>query len=185
MRAQLQFLGAADTVTGSRYLIETESARILVDCGLFQGYKVLRARNRAPFPVEPGRVDVVVLSHAHLDHSGYRPALIRDGFRGPLYATPGTIELCGELLPDSGYLMEEEARHAASRRWSTESKLDGAADPTAPHLEPPPRSTVAPRMMASPIQNDDQSAPRNWVSPGMLTRRMSRGWHRTGWCRAD
>lgn len=118
MRAQLQFLGAADTVTGSRYLIETESARILVDCGLFQGYKVLRARNRAPFPVEPGRLDAVVLSHAHLDHSGYLPALIRDGFRGPVYATPGTIELCGELLPDSGYLLEEEARHAASGRWS-------------------------------------------------------------------
>ena len=95
MRAQHQFLGAADTVTGSRYLIETESARILVDCGLFQGYKVLRARNRAPFPVEPGRLDAVVLSHAHLDHSGYLPALIRDGFRGPVYATPGTIELCG------------------------------------------------------------------------------------------
>ena len=118
MRAHLQFLGAADTVTGSRYLIETESSRILVDCGLFQGYKVLRARNRAAFPVPPDRIDAVVLSHAHLDHSGYLPALIRDGFRGPVYATPGTIELCGELLPDSGYLMEEEARHAASGHWS-------------------------------------------------------------------
>jgi len=121
MRAQLQFLGAADTVTGSRYLIEAESSRVLVDCGLFQGYKVLRARNRAAFPVAPDRIDAVVLSHAHLDHSGYLPALIRDGFRGPVYATPGTIELCGELLPDSGYLMEEEARHAASGHWSKHS----------------------------------------------------------------
>lgn len=116
--ATLQFLGAADTVTGSRYLIESEGSRILVDCGLFQGYKVLRARNRSPFAVDPSRVDAVVLSHAHLDHSGYLPALIRDGFHGPVYATPGTIELCGEVLPDSGYLMEEEARHASTHHWS-------------------------------------------------------------------
>ena len=114
----LQFLGAADTVTGSRYLIETASSRILVDCGLFQGYKVLRSRNRSPFPVPPHEIDAVILSHAHLDHSGYLPALVRDGFHGPVYATPGTIELCGELLPDSGHLLEEEARHAAAHRWS-------------------------------------------------------------------
>jgi metallo-beta-lactamase family protein len=117
-RASLQFLGAADTVTGSRHLVETASSRILVDCGLFQGYKVLRLRNRSPFTVAPDRIDAVVLSHAHLDHSGYLPALVRDGFRGQVYATPGTIELCGELLPDSGYLLEEEARHAAAHRWS-------------------------------------------------------------------
>jgi metallo-beta-lactamase family protein len=119
MDAHLQFLGAADSVTGSRYLIDTGTTRILVDCGLFQGYKVLRERNRAPFHVLPESIDAVVLSHAHLDHSGYVPALVRDGFRGPVYATPGTAELCGVMLPDSGYLLEEEARHAASGHWSS------------------------------------------------------------------
>lgn len=119
MNDYLQFLGAADSVTGSRYLIDTESSRILVDCGLFQGYKVLRERNRAEFAVPPASIDAVVLTHAHLDHSGYVPALVRDGFNGPVYATPGTAELCGVMLPDSGYLLEEEARHAAEGRWSS------------------------------------------------------------------
>ncbi|WP_430646866.1 MBL fold metallo-hydrolase RNA specificity domain-containing protein [Agromyces sp. GXS1127] len=114
----IRFLGAADTVTGSRHLVESDGARVLVDCGLFQGYKVLRARNRRPFPVEPASIDAVVLTHAHLDHSGYLPALVRDGFAGRILATPGTIELAGILLADSAYLMEEEARHAASRHWS-------------------------------------------------------------------
>ena len=114
----LRFLGAADTVTGSRYLVETGGVRVLVDCGLFQGYKVLRERNRRPFPVAPETIDAVVLSHAHLDHSGYLPALVRDGFAGHVWASPGTIELCRVMLADSAYLMEEEARHAASRHWS-------------------------------------------------------------------
>lgn len=118
MNTQLRFLGAADTVTGSRYLIDTGAARILVDCGLFQGYKVLRDRNRAPFPVPPESIDAIVLSHAHLDHTGYLPALVRDGFTGPVYATTGTSELAAVMLPDSGYLLEEEARHAARGHWS-------------------------------------------------------------------
>ncbi|WP_353810214.1 MBL fold metallo-hydrolase RNA specificity domain-containing protein [Agromyces sp. SYSU T00194] len=118
MDATLRFLGAADTVTGSRTLVEAGDARILVDCGLFQGYKVLRDRNRARFPVPPDSIDAVVLSHAHLDHTGYLPALVRDGFRGPVYATSGTVDLCGVMLPDSGYLQEEEARHAARGGWS-------------------------------------------------------------------
>lgn len=129
----LQFLGGADSVTGSKYLIDAGGTRILVDCGLFQGYKVLRERNRAPFPVPPDSIDAVVLSHAHLDHSGYLPALVRDGFRGPVYATRGTAELCGVMLPDSGYLLEEEARHAASRHWSSHrdpTPLYTAADAT-------------------------------------------------------
>lgn len=129
----LQFLGGADSVTGSKYLIDAGGTRILLDCGLFQGYKVLRERNRAPFPVPPDSIDAVVLSHAHLDHSGYLPALVRDGFRGPVYATPGTVELCGVMLPDSGYLLEEEARHAASRRWSS-------------HRDPQPLYTAADAM---------------------------------------
>jgi metallo-beta-lactamase family protein len=113
--ARLRFLGATDTVTGSRYLVESPERRILVECGLFQGYKRIRDRNRVSFPVSPASLDAVILTHAHLDHTGYVPALVRDGFRGPIYATPGTTELCTLLLPDSGYLQEEEARHADDR----------------------------------------------------------------------
>jgi metallo-beta-lactamase family protein len=112
---QLSFLGATDSVTGSRYLLEHGGRRVLVDCGLFQGYKKLRERNRAPLPVPPASVDAVVLTHAHLDHSGYIPALVKRGFRGPVYATPGTADLCALLLPDSGHLQEEEAETARAR----------------------------------------------------------------------
>ena len=109
--ATLRFLGATDSVTGSRYLVESGGKHLLVDCGLFQGYKNLRDRNRHPFPIQPALLDAVLLTHAHLDHSGYLPALVRDGFRGRVYCTSGTAELCRILLPDSGYLPEEEARH--------------------------------------------------------------------------
>lgn len=109
---RLTFLGATATVTGSRYLVEAGNARVLVDCGLFQGYKPLRLRNWAPFPVEPGSIDAVVLTHAHLDHSGYLPRLIREGFTGPVWCTSATRDLCGILLPDSGHLLEEEAGYA-------------------------------------------------------------------------
>jgi metallo-beta-lactamase family protein len=116
--ASLQFLGAAGTVTGSRYLIETNGRRVLIDCGLFQGYKQLRDRNRAAFPVPPETIDTVLLTHAHLDHSGYIPALVRNGFRGKVICTPATAELCSLLLPDSGHLQEEEARFAKKRGYS-------------------------------------------------------------------
>ncbi|WP_127476584.1 MBL fold metallo-hydrolase RNA specificity domain-containing protein [Microbacterium sulfonylureivorans] len=118
MSSTLQFLGAADTVTGSRYLITTPSTRVLVDCGLFQGYKHLRDRNRAPFPVPPDSIDAVVVSHAHLDHSGYLPALVRDGFHGRIFSTEGTAGLSRIMLPDSAHLLEEEARFAAKHTWS-------------------------------------------------------------------
>lgn len=111
----LRFLGATDTVTGSRYLIDSGGKRVLVDCGLFQGYKRSRERNRAPFPIPPHSIDAVVLTHAHLDHTGYVPALVRDGFAGPVYATEGTFDLCKLILPDSGHLQEEEARYALHR----------------------------------------------------------------------
>jgi metallo-beta-lactamase family protein len=114
----LQFLGAASTVTGSRYLVESAGQRILVDCGLFQGYKQLRDRNRADFPVPPDTIDTVLLTHAHLDHSGYLPALVRNGFRGKVICTPATRELCSLLLPDSGHLQEEEARYARKKGFS-------------------------------------------------------------------
>ncbi|NYE21503.1 MBL fold metallo-hydrolase RNA specificity domain-containing protein [Microbacterium immunditiarum] len=118
----LQFLGGADSVTGSRFLIEFESTRLLVDCGMFQGYKVLRERNRAPFPIAPDSITAVVLTHAHLDHSGYVPALVRDGFSGPVYATAGTTDLAGIMLPDSGYLAEEEAKRAERHGYSKHAK---------------------------------------------------------------
>jgi metallo-beta-lactamase family protein len=115
---RLQFLGAAETVTGSRYLVETRSGRILVDCGLFQGYKRLRERNWEPFPVDPASIQAVVLTHAHLDHSGYLPRLCREGFRGKIYCTEGTRDLLEILLPDSGRLQEEQARHANAGAYS-------------------------------------------------------------------
>lgn len=118
----LTFLGAAGTVTGSRYLVEAEGRRILIDCGLFQGYKQLRLRNWNPFPVPPRSIETVLLTHAHLDHSGYLPALVRDGFRGNVYCTPATAELCGLLLPDSGHLQEEEARFAQRHHYSRHGK---------------------------------------------------------------
>ncbi len=114
----LTFLGATGTVTGSRYLVEADGQRILVDCGLFQGFKQLRLRNWSPFPVSPSSIHAVVLTHAHIDHSGYLPALVRNGFRGEIYCTPATADLCRLLLPDSAHLQEEEARFAAQRGFS-------------------------------------------------------------------
>lgn len=112
MAIKISFLGATDTVTGSRYLVEADGVRVLVDCGLFQGPKKLRERNwRAP-SFEPSSLDVVVLTHAHIDHTGYLPRLRKMGFRGPVYCTDGTRDLLQILLPDSGHLQEDEARHA-------------------------------------------------------------------------
>jgi metallo-beta-lactamase family protein len=116
--AQIQFLGATQTVTGSRHLIEAGGYRVLVDCGLFQGYKALRARNWEPFPVEPASLSAVILTHAHIDHTGYLPRLVRDGFSGPVYATSASVELCRILLPDSARLQEEEAGYANRRGYS-------------------------------------------------------------------
>ncbi len=112
MSASLRFLGAAGTVTGSRFFVETPHARVLVDCGLFQGRKPLRLRNWEPFPVDPGLLDAVLLTHAHVDHCGFLPALLRAGFRGRVFATRGTAELARIVLPDSGRLHEEDALHA-------------------------------------------------------------------------
>lgn len=116
---QLTFLGATGTVTGSKYLLREGASSVLLDCGLFQGYKDLRLRNWSPLPVAPASIDAMILTHAHLDHSGYLPLLARSGFRGKVYCTDGTYDLCKILLPDSGYLLEEEAeflnRHQLSK----------------------------------------------------------------------
>ncbi len=115
---KIQFLGATETVTGSRYLIETNQSKLLVDCGLFQGYKELRLRNWAPLAVNPATLDYVLLTHAHIDHSGYIPALVKNGFRGKIFCTDATLDLCRILLPDSGHLFEEEARYANRHDYS-------------------------------------------------------------------
>ena len=109
---KLSFLGAAGTVTGSKTLVEHDTKKLLVDCGLFQGYKNLRLMNWQAFPFDPRRLDAVVLTHAHLDHSGALPLLVRQGYRGPVFATPGTIDVCRVLLPDSARLQEEAAEYA-------------------------------------------------------------------------
>lgn len=109
---QIGFFGATGTVTGSRYLLQAAGKRLLVDCGLFQGLKQLRLRNWAPFPVDPASIDAVVLTHAHLDHSGNLPLLVKNGFRGRIHCTDATQALCGILLPDSAHLLEEEAERA-------------------------------------------------------------------------
>lgn len=108
---RITFLGAAGTVTGSRFLVESGGTRVLVDCGQFQGIKALRLKDRQPFPVPPKSIDAVVLTHAHIDHSGYLPALVREGFHGPVYATDATRALLEVLLPDAAHLQEEEARY--------------------------------------------------------------------------
>jgi metallo-beta-lactamase family protein len=117
----LSFLGGAGTVTGSKYLLESEDRRLLVDCGLFQGLKVLRLKNWAPLPVAPGDIDAVLLTHAHLDHSGYLPVLIKAGFRGRVFCTRSTAELCRILLPDAGHLQEKDADFANRHGFSKHS----------------------------------------------------------------
>ncbi|MDE2293748.1 MAG: MBL fold metallo-hydrolase [Elusimicrobia bacterium] len=118
MAPTLQFLGAARTVTGSRYLLRAAGREALVDCGLFQGLKELRERNWAPMPLAPGTLDGLLLTHAHVDHSGGLPRLVRQGYKGPVYCTPATRELLRLLLPDSGHLQEEQARFANKRGFT-------------------------------------------------------------------
>ena len=115
---RLTFMGAAGTVTGSKYLLEHGGKRLLVDCGLFQGLKQLRLRNWDRFPMDPSAIDAVVLTHAHIDHSGYLPALAKQGFRGPVYATEATRDLSTLMLPDSGHLQEEDAFYANKHGFS-------------------------------------------------------------------
>jgi metallo-beta-lactamase family protein len=118
MTLKLTFLGGAGTVTGSKYLLERDGKRILVDCGLFQGYKTLRLRNWAALPGPPGSLDAVVITHAHLDHTGYLPLLVKNGYHGPIFCTAATKDLCGILLPDSGHLQEQDAEFANRRKFS-------------------------------------------------------------------
>jgi metallo-beta-lactamase family protein len=114
----LSFLGAAGTVTGSKYALSNGQHTLLVDCGLFQGFKTLRLRNWAPLPIEPERIGAVILTHAHLDHSGYLPLLVRRGFKGPVLCSRATADLCAILLPDAGHLQEKDAEFANRHGFS-------------------------------------------------------------------
>ena len=120
-RHSLTFLGAAGTVTGSKHLLEVDGRRVLVDCGLFQGLKDLRLRNWEPFAIDPASIDAVILTHAHLDHCGYLPRLVGAGYRGRIFCTPATKDLCSLVLPDAARLQEEDAREANRRGYSKHS----------------------------------------------------------------
>lgn len=156
--ASIRFLGAAGTVTGSRFLVTSGTARVLVDAGLFQGPKALRLRNRAPWPLDPRTLSATVLTHAHVDHTGALPQLARDGFRGAVHCTSATRDLAGLLLPDSGRLQEEEARYANRKGYSKHAPdarpLYTEADAVAvlPQLSPLPygqRREIAPGVVLS------------------------------------
>src|SRR5580765_1919346 len=114
----LTFLGAAGTVTGSKHLLDTGTHRVLVDCGLFQGLKELRERNWQPLPIAASAIDAVILTHAHLDHCGYLPRLAAQGFKGRVFCTPATRDLCSLVLPDSAHIQEEDARDANRHGYS-------------------------------------------------------------------
>ena len=115
---RLTFLGATGTVTGSKYLLEADGERLMIDCGLFQGHKELRLRNWSPLPVDPSSIHWVVLTHAHLDHTGFIPRLVKEGFHGQILASAATVDLAHLVLPDSGHLQEEDARYANKKGFS-------------------------------------------------------------------
>jgi metallo-beta-lactamase family protein len=143
--AKLTFLGAAGCVTGSKYLVEAAGKKLLVDCGLFQGTEDLKERNWKPLPIDPKTIEYLVLTHAHLDHTGWLPVLVRDGYHKTIFANPATIELTGILLKDSGHLQEEETADAQKHKWSKHPQpmaLYTAADidPVLRLLKPMPRS---------------------------------------------
>ncbi len=143
--AKLTFLGAAGCVTGSKYLVEAAGKRLLVDCGIFQGTNELKDRNWKPLPIDPKTIDYAMLTHAHLDHTGWLPVLVKDGYRGPILANPATIELTEILLKDSAHLQEEETEHAQFKKYSRHANPEALyttedVDPTLKLMKSMPRS---------------------------------------------
>lgn len=143
--AKLTFLGAAGTVTGSKYLVEAAGKKLLVDCGIFQGSNELKDRNWNPLPRDPAAFDYCVLTHAHLDHIGWLPCLVRDGYRGPIYANPATIELAAISLKDAAHLQEEETEHARFKKYSRHPEPRALytaedIDPVLKLMKPMPRA---------------------------------------------
>jgi metallo-beta-lactamase family protein len=148
MAISVKFCGAAGTVTGSRYLIETDRYKFLVDCGLFQGQKELRLRNWDAPPFNISEIDAVILTHAHIDHTGYLPRIVTMGYSGEIYCTPATKDLAKLLLPDSGRLQEEEARYANIHGTSKHKPAkplytEHDAEQTLPFLRPIPKNTFS------------------------------------------
>ncbi len=143
--AKLTFLGAAGSVTGSKYLVEAAGKRLLVDCGLFQGLPDLKERNWNPLPVDPQTFDYAILTHAHLDHTGWLPVLVRSGFNKTIFANPATIELAELLLKDSGHLQEEDTANAVKNKWSKHESpqplyTSDDVEPVLKLLRPMPRN---------------------------------------------
>src|SRR5271167_4392827 len=143
--AKLTFLGAAGCVTGSKYLVEANGKRLLVDCGIFQGSNELSDRNYQPLSIDPKTIDYVVLTHAHLDHTGWLPCLVKAGYHGPIYANPATIELTSLLLKDSAHLQEEDTLHAQIHKDSRHANpvplyTPEDVDPTLKLMKSMPRS---------------------------------------------
>src|SRR5713101_5532017 len=143
--AKLTFLGAAGSVTGSKYLVEAAGKRLLVDCGIFQGSQELQDRNYKPLPVDPKTIDYLVLTHAHLDHTGWLPVLAKSGYRGPIFANPATIELTTLLLKDSSHLQQEDTLHARIHKDSRHANPEPLytpedVDPTLKLIKSMPRS---------------------------------------------
>ena len=121
---KLTFIGAASTVTGSTHLLEIDNLKILIDCGLYQGIKNYRTRNWQSLPFDIAQLDAVLLTHAHIDHSGYIPLLYKQGFRGPIFCSHDTLKLCEVLLPDAGFLQEEDAKYPNKKKFSKHSPAE-------------------------------------------------------------
>ncbi len=150
----LQFLGAADSVTGSRHLVELGGSRILLDCGLFQGFKTLRERNRAPLGVPPESITAVVLSHAHLDHSGNLPTLIKRGFEGNIFCTPPTRDLCSVMLRDAALIQQQDARYI-----NKHNQRDGSSERVEPLFGVEDAEAAVARMISLPLHRPLEIAP--------------------------
>jgi metallo-beta-lactamase family protein len=156
--ASISFWGGVGTVTGSKYLIQTDRARVLVDCGMFQGLKELRERNWQEPPFNPRAIDAVLITHAHIDHTGYLPRLVRQGLHGPVYCSRGTADLLKILLPDAGRLQEEDAdyrnrhnvtKHAPALPLYTEKDADASLELIKSTTNIGERFQVAPGITAS------------------------------------